>query len=284
MNSTMIKIKRILSNRNTVIIICAFIGLLVIYFGYQMNVKAAVKPVKIPYAKVTIQPREKITDDKIGYMKVASAALKDMGKNVITNEKDIIDRYSNINTMIPQGSLFYNGAVVDKSALPNDAVYNVPEGEVLYYLSVNMRTSYVNSIVPDGYIDIYMGIKENGANGKARFGKYIENIKVFAVKTGDGLNVFEDSEEVRTPSYILFSVKKEQYNMLKLAEKIGFEIVPVPINVEGEDIPKSVLTSDEIEMYIGERSQIFEQNETLTQDDETKDPEEQEDSSLNNGA
>ena len=66
MNSTSIKVKKFLSNRNTVTIICAIIGIIVLYVGYTMRIQSAVEPVSIPYAKVTIQPRMKITEEMIG--------------------------------------------------------------------------------------------------------------------------------------------------------------------------------------------------------------------------
>ena len=47
----------------TITIICAIIGIIVLYVGYTMRIQSAVEPVSIPYAKVTIQPRMKITEE-----------------------------------------------------------------------------------------------------------------------------------------------------------------------------------------------------------------------------
>lgn len=261
MNSTSIKIKKFLSNRNTVTIICAVLGIIVLYVGYTMRVQSAVEPVSIPYAKVTIQPRTQITEEMIGYMEIASAALEKMGNNVITNKSDLVDYYTNINTMIPKGSFFYQKAVVKKEDLPDSAVYDVKEGEVLHYFTVNMSTSYVNAIVPNGYIDLYVSDKDD--YGKVRVGKFIKNIKVLSVKDSNGLNVFENSDELRTPSYIIIAVTAEQHNYLVTAAELGIRVFPVPTSISEKEVAATeadkIVTSEEIMDYIDKKSERFEQ-------------------------
>lgn len=280
MNSTSMKIKKFLSNRNTVTIICAIIGVAVLYIGYNMRVQSAIKPISVPYAKVTIQPRTEITDDMIGFMEVASAAIEKMGKNVILCDnqadpnaetscaKKLIGHYANINTMIPQGSLFYEGAVVEKSDLPDAAVFDIKEGETLYYLNVNMSTSYVNSIVPGGYIDLYVRTTDR-TTGEVKVGKFIENIKVLGVKTGDGLNVFENTDEQRVPAYIIFAVPSDQHIYLLMAAELGLSVLPVPINInlEDETPTASVMTSTQLTDYIDTLASEFLQDEFFEEND-----------------
>lgn len=261
MNSSTMKLKRLLGNKNTVTLICAILALLVLFFGYNRAVSRATEPVEVYYAVENIQPRTLITDAMIGKITVPNAAVRDMGQgNIILKKEDIVGKYSNINTMIPQGSMFYNGAVVAKSDLPDASVYDVKEGETLAMLSVNMQTSYVNSIVPGGYIDIY--IRTTDTSGKARVGKFIENIKVLAVKTSDGLNVFEDSDENRTPNYVLFSVPKDTFIYLSTASQLGLQIFPVPTNVASSELPpdSSTITSTDLKEYIGNQSNNFTQD------------------------
>ena len=76
------KLKKFLQNKNTVTLIGTILILAILYFGYNWRIKQAITPVKIPYAKVTIQPRTKITEDMIDYVDV----LPDMVKrsNVLT--------------------------------------------------------------------------------------------------------------------------------------------------------------------------------------------------------
>ena len=278
MNSTSIKIKKFFSNRNTVAIICAILIIIVIYVGYTIKVQKAIEPVAIPYAKVTIQPRTKITEEMIGYMTIAQAAIDDMGDNLIKNKKDLIDYYSNVNTMIPKGSLFYKSSVVAKDKIAGSALFDLKEDEVLHYLSVNMSTSYVNSIVPGGYIDLYVRETDEDT-GKARVGKFIKNIKVLAVKTSDGLNVFENSDEQRVPSYVLFAATPEEHNYLVTAAELGITVFPVPTSITQEKVEQEQeqqgtvvdrFTSLDIQTYIEEKSERFEQ---ITQSGGTVTPE-----------
>ncbi|MBQ7104805.1 MAG: hypothetical protein IJN90_03010 [Bacilli bacterium] len=287
MNSTSIKIKKFLSNRNTVTIICAFIGIVVLYVGYTMKVQSAIEPIEVPHAKVTIQPRTKIKDDMIGYIEVASAAVEEMGDNIIicnkeTCPKKLVGRYTAVNTLIPQGSLFYESAVVDKDELPDAAVYEVKDGETLYNLSVNMSTTYVNSIIPGGYIDIY--IRTIDEQGMVRVGKFIENIKILAVKTSSGLNVFENSEEQRVPAYVLFALPNEQYLYLSMAAKLGLEIIPVPINVDLDNSPEtSEMTSKQLYEYIQGLADEFAQGGFTLEEEDPTNPLPPTDPTVNNG-
>lgn len=231
MNSTKIKFKKFLGNRNTVTIICAVLGILVLYIGYTMKVNSAIEPINVPYANANIQPRQQITEDNISYMQIAQAAYEKMKDKVIINKDDIINHYAATNTLIPEGSLFYKDSVVQ--ARPNEAVYKAPEGYTLIYFEVTMSKTYVNSILPNTYIDIYATAANEG-DGKVYTGKFIENVKVLAVKTSDGLDVFEDSDETRTPAYLLVAVKNEQFiNLLKCNNKsLGITLSYVPTAVD----------------------------------------------------
>jgi Flp pilus assembly protein CpaB len=79
-----------------------------------------------------------------------------------------------------------------------------------------MLTSYTNSIVPGNYIDIYISTEQNN---KALVGKLLKNVKILAVKTSDGKNVFENSEELRVPTVVIFSLPEDQHLMLRNIEE-----------------------------------------------------------------
>lgn len=270
MNNLGMKIKKFLSNKNTVTVIGIILAVLVLYFGYTWKVNKAIEPIKVPYALTTIQPKTEITDDMIGYMNVARNAIKE---GTIIDVDKIIGRYSNINTMIPEGSMFYTAAVTTKEELPDSALFDVPKGETLYYLPINMTTSYNNLMMPGNYIDIYIQTTsgEIGSDGKvtagnkAMVGKLISDIKILAVKTADGRNVFDKTDETLTPAMLIFSVPEEYHLLLRKAAYIGtirehekIDIIPVP-NTEVLSLPSgdkvtSTITSSYIKNFIEERS------------------------------
>ena len=254
------KFKRFFKSKNTVTALCAILIVVVLLVGYTWRVNSATKPVNIPIAKVTIQPKTEITADMITVIKVPKEALKG---SYYDSTSAIIGKYSNVNTVIPAGSLFYRESVTTKDDLPDSALYDVPEGETLFYLTVNMLTSYTNSILPGNYIDIYISTKENG---KALVGKLLKDVKILAVKTSDGKNVFENSDETRIPYVIIFSLPEEQHLLLRKINAInnysiysgnsGFsriDIIPVPTTANFENSDEQItsnVTSQYLQDYI----------------------------------
>ena len=139
--------------------------------------------------------------------------------------------------------------IVKKAELPDSSLYDVPEGHTLYYLTVNMLTSYTNSILPGNYIDIYISTKETD---KALVGKLLQNVKVLAVKDSQGRHVFEDSSDARTPSTLIFGLQPELNILLRKASYMNSYstvLFPVPHGVavattEGETAVSSQTLKD----------------------------------------
>ena len=232
------KISRMVKSKGFVTALCGVLAVVVLLVGYNIRINNATKPVQLPVAKYTISPKTRITEEMIEYRSVPRGALN---AEYYSNKNQIINKYSKVNAIIPAGSMFYTELLTEKDDLPDSALYDVPEGETLYYLTVNMLTSYTNSILPNNYVDIYVSTKDNG---KALVGKLLQNVKILAVKTSDGKNVFEGGDESRVPYVIIFSLPEELHLLLRKINAInnysianengGFsriDIIPVPTNV-----------------------------------------------------
>ena len=247
MNNFMISLKKFFKNKNTITIIGVILIIIILFVGYRMQIKRQVNPVSVPVATETIQPRTKITKDLIKYVDVAPIVL---GDNVITSSAKIIGKYSNYNTVIPAGSMFYEETVIDEANLPDSSLINLEKGQVPYNFPVDMDTTYGNSIFPENYIDIYM--KANNEEEKLMVGKLIENVKVLAVKDSSGKHVFENTEEDRQPAYLIFGVEPEINILLRKASYMSnysVELFPVPHGVkvkakEGETVVTSQTLKD----------------------------------------
>ena len=252
MGNVSFKLKKFLQNKNTVTFIGLALCLAIIYFGYNWRIKQAITPVKVPYAKVTIQPRTKITEDMIGYIEVLPSMVN---SSTIKNLQNIVGKWSNYNTLIPKGSLFYTSTVVSASELPDAAFVDTPDGYVPFNLTVNTNSTYGNSIFPNNYIDIYL--KALDADGKPMVGKLIENVKVLAVKDKNGRHVFENSEEERTPAIIIFAVPSDVHLLLRNAvelsnvKTVATELIPVPSTESYSTEPGALrLTSTALKNFI----------------------------------
>lgn len=257
MNNLMVGVKKFLSNKNTVTIIGAIAAIVVLYVGYNWRVQQATNPITVPYALQDINPSTQITEDMVGEAQVPPTMIKG---DIIRSKQSVIDKYSNADTVIPQGSLFYTRAVVEKDQLPDGIILDYPKGYVLYYMTVNMTTTYSNSIYPNNYIDIYFkatyasGDENDPNNGKVMVGKLVENVKVLAVRDSNGKNVFSNVNEDSVPAMLIFAVPEEHYILLKKAEYLrnySTELTPVPTAESQKTNPGDLkLSSSDIKDFI----------------------------------
>lgn len=219
-------IKRFFTNRNTITILGVIIGVIVLWGFYNWRVKQATNPIQVPYAKQTITATTEISEDMIGYIEVNSKFLNNA--KIITNAGQLIGKYITTGTSIPEGGLFYQDQVVEKDSLPNTVFENIPAGYTIFSLSVDLHSTYANSIYPGTRIDIYMKAPDD--SGKIMYGMLINSIEVLAVRDSNGSNVFDQSPP-SSPSELLFAVPDEMYKLLTRATYLSsVELVPVPRN------------------------------------------------------
>ena len=265
-------IKKFLSNKNTVTVVGAVLAVIVLYIAYTMRVNAAVNPINVPYAREQINPGTQITEDMVGTMQVPPSMVSD---DVITNQAEVIDKYSNADTLIPEGSLFFTRQVVEKEQLPANIILDYPKGYVLYNMPVNIESTYGNSIYPGNYIDIYLKVQNaQGADGsvaddRIMVGKLLSNVEVLAVFDSNGNNVFANLDEKTAPAQIIFAVPEEYHILLRKAGYLRAyesEIIPVPTAESLEDEPGDVtLSSEDLRNFINNVTAMTEEDLSYTQ-------------------
>ena len=277
MNNFSMSLKKMFANKNFVTAICFLIIGVVLIVGYNAKVNSALSPIKVPYAKVTISPQTKITEDMIGFMSVARDSIN--SEFIYTSYQQVLNKFTNLESTVYAGSFFYKSAVVDKENLPTSALLNVPKGETLLRLPVNMTSSYYNSLVPGDYFDLYVrtiGILPDEKNKEDEIivGKLIDNIKILAVRASNGKNVF-GTDEVLTPAGILFSLPEEQALLIRKAEYFSelsnvnyIEFIIVPRGTKytsagGETVTPSI-TSEQLEKYIKDKTKDIKINSNVS--------------------
>ena len=252
MNNLKASMKKFFGNKNTVTILGVILCLVILYIGYNYRINSAVKLVAIPYAKTTIQPRTYITKDMVGTMNVPESFL--VG-DYYTNVNNIIGKYSNFNTIIAKGSIFYTDLVVTEEELPDSAFSDVPEGYTVVNYTVTIASTYANSMAPGSHINIYY--KSLNDDGEIMFGKFISNIEVLDVKDSSGQHVFENSEETRTPAYMLFAVPEETHLLLRKAlylDEYDVELILIPNTATLSEEDKVTVSSNDIENFINSKT------------------------------
>lgn len=254
-------IKKFLQNKNTVTVLGVVLAIVVLYVAYTARIKSSINPVTVPYATEKIASGTQITKSMVSTREVPPSMLEG---DVITNVSEIIDKYSAADTVIPEGSLFYKSAVVEKEQLPDNIILEYPKGYVLYNLAVDTNSTYGNSVYPGNYIDIYFKavnkIDENNNEqltadaDKILLGKLMANIKVLAVRDSDGKAVFQNIDENRKPAMVIFAVPEEYYILLKKAEFMrtyDTSLIIVPTNESLKDEPDSLkISSDTLKNWI----------------------------------
>lgn len=244
------KFSKFLKNKNTVTILGVLACLVILYAGYTMRINKKTALVDVYYAKETIQPKTLITEDMVAKMSVPASFIKG---TYYKNYQDIVGKYSNYNTMIASGSIFYSDLLVEESNLPDAVLYNVNEGERVVSFPVDTVSTYGNSIMPGNIVDIYVKLYDD--DDKLVYGEFYENIEILGVKDASGKNVFENTEEARTPSYIYFSLPEAKYllfSSLNYIETNEIEVVLVPntVKFDAKDPMATEVTSEYLYNFV----------------------------------
>ncbi len=271
MNKLKIAISRFFKNKNTVTIVAIILSLGILYFAYNWRIDQKTQPIRVPYAKIDIQPRTLITEDMIEIMEIPSSMVT---SNTIRSTSQVVGFYANYNTMIPAGSVFYNSVIVTWDEMPDSAFADIPDGYTVVSLPVNTETTYGNSIFPGNYIDLYF--IGHDATGKLILGKLIESIEVLAVKDANGNHVFENSSKLSAPSSLIFAVPEELHLLLRKASYLEGDVIPVPRNASYSENPTATKVSSEyLRSFIVSKTVIIPDEELPVIEEETTQTEQQ---------
>ena len=257
MNNFMMSMKRFFSNKNVVTIIGVVIVLGLLYWEYNSKITKAVNPIRVPVAASDLLPQQEITSSDLKWIDVPSVS-KDA--KALTNSSSIVGKYVGVNSMIPEGSMFYASAIVNKEDLPGSWLTLIDEEEIPFYFRVDLVSTYANSIEPNDYVDLWM--KAEDEEGLVMFGKLMENIKIVAVKDSSGEDVFKSSNETGEPAFLYCGLESDYFVMLTKAPYIdGVELAVVP---HGGAVPKMgdiEVTSDYLRDYIDANTLAIPENE-----------------------
>ena len=259
-------LNKFLRNKNTVTILGVLACIAILFVGYNIRINQKTALVTVYYANQTIQPKTKITEDMVSRTQVPQSFIKG---DYYKDYENIVGKYSNYNTMIAEGSLFYNDLLVEEKNLPDAIFYDINEGERVVSFPVDTPSTYGNSIMPGNNVDMYVKLIES--SGKVVYGEFFENVEVLAVKDGSGKNVFENTEEERSPAYLYFSLPEAKYLLFSSLNYVGerysayeIEVVLVPntVKFDAEDPLATEVTSDYLYKFVLDKiSQIDDQKE-----------------------
>ena len=239
-------IVRFFKNKNTITVIGIILIVAILWLGYYFQLQRLVKPVSVPVAATTINPRTQITSDMIKYVDVPQAYISE---NAITNESEILSKYAQYNTMIPEGSMFYGEALTTEQSMPNYLLKLLNEGEIGISYDLGEGAMVGFNIMPDEKIDLYMKITSE--DGSIMFGKFMENMKVLAVLDSEGNSTYEVSDNSRTADYLVFGVQEDVFLLLMRAQYLDIEFIPIQHGAWVDDKDAEIaLSTQELVDYI----------------------------------
>lgn len=256
------RIKSLLLNRNMVVILSIFAGIIVLWFIYNNRLDSVVKPKRVPVANRDILEKEQILPEDITYIEVNTSYVKK--SNMITSSGALTNKFVATGTSIKSGSPFYSEQVVSKADLSESDLEEIPEGYTLYYLPVDFESTYANSIYPGDRIDLWLKMKNEYTDSKWVYEPFIKSIEVMYVKDSSlKYNVFDGSFK-RTAEYLVFAVQKDANNtyedgfdaMLRAIERLSnvganIELFPVPRNKMYTDLQeKTEYVNDQMKSVV----------------------------------
>lgn len=219
----------------TIIGVLAIVAILYFTYNYQLNKNLEIIS-SVPVAKEKIKAGTKITEEQIEYIDVPAATLSTV--KAITSAQNIIGKYVNYDTIIPANSLFYEEALSATNTAPNSIFKDLLEQETAIMISVDLESTYGNSIMPGDIVDIYVDAQTTGKDNKTEYitGPLVTGAKVLAVLDYEGNNVFADHENKLSPSYFVFTLDSNIIQIIRKAQKLQaseYGIVMYPV-VDGK--------------------------------------------------
>lgn len=248
--------KRLVGNKNTVTILGLLACIAVLIVGYNYRVRVAISPISVPYAKQNIASRTLVTTDMVGRLKVSSTYVSE-STNLVKSVDEVVNKYVSYKTSIPKGSLFYKEQLKEADEMPDSAFANIPDGYTIFSLAVNAESTYANQIRAGDYIDLYLSAKDPDMNNMVIYGRFIESIRVLAVKDTRGNNIIGNTLDAGTPAELLFAVEEDMYKLLMRAEYIkqaDIKIKPLIRNHKyTADANETLVSSQQLRDFIQQR-------------------------------
>lgn len=180
---------------------------------FHLCINAKLNLVTTYVAAQDIPPRTKIGEDDLVEVEIAADYLMD---NTYLNKEDIVGKYTEIQGMIPAGSVFYKHMLYEEKDLPDHAELELKEGETAYGVQVDVAS--LGSIVEGERVDIHVGIEQR--EGTPITGVLIENARVINIKDHQGLDM-NDPKSNGVPYLMELAVQRNDLDLLNLAESTG---------------------------------------------------------------
>ena len=196
------------------IIGCTALLLGIIGLGFEIRLKMKLNLQVTYIAARDIPPRTRIEETDLIEIRIPNDYLLD---NTYHTKAEIIGRYTEIQGMIPAGSVFYRHMLYEEEDLPDYPTLQLKEGQAAYTLETDLAR-LGGSIVSGQRVDIYVSIEQR--QQAPITGCLLSGARVISVKDHKGLDL-SDERSTGIPYLAILAVNRSDLELLSVAEQMG---------------------------------------------------------------
>ncbi len=217
------------NNRIIFALCCA--GLLgIAYLGSSIYIDNRLDLIEIPVAAQDLAPRTLITKEHIAMVKMPKAYVP---ASIVLDPQALIGQYTLINALIPQSSFLYGNTVETLKEAKDYPSLLLNEGQVVYALDVDLKSTSGNTLQPLQKIDLYVTIDYNRMTVVDQL---IGNVRILSLKDKNGKDIEKPSE---LPKLMLVAIDQSLVSLLTKAIELG-DLIITPSAQDNQN-PESIL-------------------------------------------
>lgn len=185
------------------------------FLVFNIALRKEIDLVEIVVVNETIYPRTKIEDSMISFMEVPSSFITEQ---MYTKKDEVLNLYSDIQTVIPAKSPFYKEVLFEEKDLPDYPKILLNEDQVVYTVDTNLVKLSGNSIVVGQIVDLYTTYSDRKQSPLVDL--LVSSVRVIGIKDKKGIDV-TNPESNGVPSIVLLALDKEIMPIVRSCDEIA---------------------------------------------------------------
>jgi Flp pilus assembly protein CpaB len=182
------------------------------YLGSQVYIDHQLDLIHVPIAAMTLPVRTTIDDSHIRWIAMPRAYVPD---SIIVDEFALIGQLTRLDGRIEAGSFFTTTSLESPTLVKDGANHLLKEGQAVFTLSVDVRSTAGNTLLPFQRVDLYFSLQHQQS---LIVDKLIGNVRILAIKDKQGLDVKSAKD---LPKYVLIAVESSLIPILTKAMALG---------------------------------------------------------------
>lgn len=196
------------------IAVSGFVLVILFFAAVELRSEQMLKLTKTYIAARDIPPRTRISEEDLIEAEIAGDYLLDQA---VCDKDQIIGKYTEIQGMIPAGSVFYRNMLKDLKDLPDYPTAQLRKGQSAYSLETDLAR-LGGTVVPGQRVDLFATILNRDSSTIT--GCLFQNVRVIAIKDHNGFDL-DDPSGTGTPYLAILAVRSEDMEVLSACDEAG---------------------------------------------------------------